>query len=40
MHAISAVHRGEHLPAGAARDLFAEVLSLITELAAVGRNIR
>jgi predicted nucleotidyltransferase len=40
MQAISAVHRGEHLPAGAARNLFADVLSLITELAAIGRNIR
>jgi predicted nucleotidyltransferase len=40
MQAISTVHRGEHLPAGAARNLFAEVLSLITGLAAIGRNIR
>jgi predicted nucleotidyltransferase len=40
MQAISAVHRGEHLPAGAARELFAGMLSLITELAAIGRNIR
>src|SRR4051794_24036171 len=40
MQAISTVHRGEHLPAGAARELFAGMLSLITELAAIGRNIR
>jgi predicted nucleotidyltransferase len=36
---ISAVHRGEHLPAGAARTLFADVLDLIADLAAIGRNI-
>lgn len=36
---ISAVHRGEHLAAGATRTLFADVLDLIADLAAIGRNI-
>jgi hypothetical protein len=35
---ISAVHRGEHLAPGATRALFADVLCLITDLAAIGRN--
>lgn len=39
LEAISTVHRGEHLPAGAARKLFSDVLALITDLAAVGRQI-
>jgi predicted nucleotidyltransferase len=39
LQAISTVHRGEHLPAGAARKLFADVLAMITELAARGRQI-
>jgi predicted nucleotidyltransferase len=38
LQAISAVHRGEHLPAGATRKLFADVLVLITDLAALGRQ--
>jgi predicted nucleotidyltransferase len=39
LRAISAVHRGEHLPPGATRGLFADVLSLIADLAAIGREI-
>ncbi len=39
LQALSAVHRGERLPAGAARSLFADVLVLITDLAALGRRI-
>ena len=39
LQALSAVHRGEHLPVGAARRLFAEVLALITDLAILGRQI-
>lgn len=39
LQAISTVHRGEHLPAGAARKLFADVLVMIAELAARGRQI-
>jgi len=39
LDAISAVHRGEHLATGAARRLFAEVLGMITELAALGRSL-
>jgi len=35
---ISAVHRGEHLGAGATRTLFADVLGLIADLAAIGRK--
>jgi predicted nucleotidyltransferase len=38
LQAISTVHRGEHLPAGAARKLFADVLAMISELAALGRQ--
>jgi predicted nucleotidyltransferase len=39
LEALSAVHRGEDLPAGAARTLLGEVLSLITDLAALGRTL-
>jgi len=39
LDAISAVHRGEHLHAGAARRLFSDVLGLITDLAALGRSL-
>lgn len=39
LQALSAVHRGEHLPAGGARRLFADVLVLITDLAALGRRL-
>lgn len=39
LEAISAVHRGEHLAAGAARKLLSDVLSLITDLAALGRTL-
>lgn len=39
LQALSAVHRGEHLPAGAARRLFADVLVLIADLAALGRQL-
>lgn len=39
LRAISAVHRGEHLARGAARSLFADVLGLIADLAAIGRKI-
>ena len=39
LEAVSAVHRGEHLPTGAARTLFMQVLSLITDLAALGRTL-
>jgi len=35
---ISSVHRGEHLPPGAARRLFADVLVMITDLGALGRQ--
>jgi predicted nucleotidyltransferase len=38
LQAISAVHRGEHLPAGAARNLFADFLVMITDLAALGHQ--
>ena len=37
--AISTVHRGEHLPAGAARRLFSDVLGLIAQLAAISRTL-
>jgi predicted nucleotidyltransferase len=39
LQVLSEVHRGEHLPAGAARRLFADVLILITDLAALGRQL-
>jgi len=39
LQALSVVHRGEHLPAGAARRLFADVLVVITDLAALGRQL-
>lgn len=39
LQAISSVHRGEHLSAGQARQLFAEVLGLITDLAAIGSRL-
>jgi len=39
LDAISAVHRGEHLATGVARRLFAEVLGMITDLAALGRTL-
>jgi predicted nucleotidyltransferase len=39
LQALSAVHRGEHLPAGGARRLFADVLALITDLAALSRQL-
>jgi len=40
LRAISAVHRGEHLPRGAAHSLFADVLGLIADLAAIAHKIQ
>ncbi|MEA3180209.1 MAG: hypothetical protein QOI59_3732 [Gammaproteobacteria bacterium] len=40
LRAISAVHRGEHLSRGAAHSLFADVLGLIADLAAIAHKIQ